>query len=201
MLMVLFLAVSLSLDALGIGASYGVRKIAIPFFTKVILTFESLLLMGLSIFLGSQMTVLFSEKAAKYLGVGLLTVMGLWLLVQGLSKEKQQKQETDAKSPMAMVRTPSACDRDQSFCLDAKEAVYLGLVLSIDSLGAGIGAGAAGISILKLSISIALFQITFLTLGTALGRKIATFSDLPESLWSVISGGLLIGIAFLRVVI
>lgn len=44
MLLVTLLAISLSIDALGIGLSYGIRNIFIPFFTKLILLLENIFL-------------------------------------------------------------------------------------------------------------------------------------------------------------
>lgn len=198
MVMIIFLAVSLSLDALGIGASYGVRGIDIPLVTKMILAGESLLIMGLSITLGNHLGKIFSPGTASHLGVGLLMAMGLWLIAQGILKEWEEKKESSQSTAMHMVRTPSACDLDGSCTIDGKEALYLGLVLSIDSFGAGVGAGAAGVSVVHLSICIALFQVLFLTIGVYWGEKIAACAKLPEHLWSFISGFLLIGIAIIR---
>lgn len=201
MLIIIFLAVSLSLDALGIGAAYGARGITIPTFAKLILTVESLLLMGLAILFGNRLRLIFSPEAAKYIGVILLLLMGFWLCIQGILAKKGAKKEADGIHAMNLLQTPTACDRDKSSTLDASEAILLGFVLSLDSLGAGLGAGAAGLSIIRLSTAIALFQIAFLTLGTICGKKIADTSNIPESLWSIISGALLIGIGVLRIMI
>ncbi len=43
MLIIVLLALSLSIDALGIGLSYGFRNISTPLFTKCIIALESMI--------------------------------------------------------------------------------------------------------------------------------------------------------------
>ena len=72
MFFVLLVAISLSIDALGIGLSYGVRNIVTPFFTKCILFLETMFFMGLFLWIGNHMTFFFSAKTANNIGIVLL---------------------------------------------------------------------------------------------------------------------------------
>lgn len=198
MVFITLLAVSLSIDALGIGTAYGVRQIKVPLHTKAILALESLLLMGISLLLGNRLTSIVEPRLANNIGVGMLFLMGCWLCIQSFYKEKKEEKESPSPCAMEMLRTPSTCDRDGSSHLDSSEALYLGFVLSIDSLGAGIGAGAAGFSFVALPISIAFFQVFFLSLGIWCGQKISSMYVIRENLWTIVSGVLLIIIGILR---
>lgn len=192
MFFVLLLAISLSIDALGIGLCYGIRGIRISFAAKCILLLESMFLMILFLFAGKHITIFFSSEIANKIGVILLFIMGIWFCFQSVQKEKNvQKENAD------MLRNPHYCDKDHSNHIDAKEALSLGFILSIDSMGAGIAAGAAEISFL-LSFFTAIFQILFLSMGIFLGKHFKKRSGIKENIWTAFSGCILISIALLR---
>ncbi len=198
MIFILLLAISLSIDALGVGITYGVREITISPMVKLILAGESAALMAIFLIAGNQLTLLLSPKTANYFGVALLFCMGLWLCIQCFIQLKHPPIEKTLHTPMTLVHTPTACDRDRSFTLEPKEAMTLSFILSMDSLGAGIGAGAAGISISFLPLCVALCQTLFLSLGTIAGKQLKHITPFPEHLWSAVSGILLMIIALLR---
>ncbi len=197
MLLTVLLAISLSIDALGIGAAYGLQNISIPFLTKLILTGESMVLMTLFLLAGNRLTLVFPPVWVNRLGVFLLMLMGFWLCLQSFLKKKNNP-SSPSETALQLIRTPSSCDWDSSARLDSVEAVTLGFILSLDSLGAGIGAGAAGISILVFPPCAALFQTFFLTLGAWWGKKLKIRLSIPESIWTAISGGLLLFIGLIR---
>lgn len=193
MLFILLLAISLSIDALGIGLSYGIRNISTPFFSKCILLLESILFMAFFISIGNHITLFLSNQTANTLGIILLLFMGLWLCYQSIQKKENQNHDS-----IEMVRNPSYCDKDNSSHIDAKEALSLGLILSIDSMGAGIGAGAAHISIVLLPIFTSIFQILFLSIGIYCGKHLKNCCSIKENIWTAFSGCILIMIAFIR---
>ena len=116
MLLVTLLAISLSIDALGIGLSYGIRNIFIPFFTKLILLLENIFFMAVFILLGNHIKLFFSAETANTLGIILLLFMGIWFCYQSIQKKQCQ-------NSMKMLRNPSYCDKDNSFHIDAKEGL------------------------------------------------------------------------------
>ena len=191
MLLVAMLAISLSIDALGVGLSYGLRGISTPFFTKCILLLESMLFMAVFLFVGNHLILFFSPHTANLIGILLLLGMGIWLCYQSFQKKENS-------SSMELLRNPSYCDKDHSSHIDAKEGLSLGLILSIDSMGAGIGAGATGVSITLLPFFTALFQILFLSIGIYSGKYLKKSYTIKESIWTAFSGCILIMIALLR---
>jgi putative Mn2+ efflux pump MntP len=82
-----------------------------------------------------------------------------------------------------------------------KDAIYLSFILSIDAICVGICGGAMGYSPLIFSLLATTFQLIFLLLGKFLGRKIILISFIPENIWSILSGLLLILVAISRIVI
>ena len=186
MFFVLLVAISLSIDALGIGLSYGVRNIVTPFFTKCILFLETMFFMGLFLWIGNHMTFFFSAKTANNIGIVLLFLMGLFLCYQSFHHSSTE-----------LLQNPCSCDKDHSSHIDAKEGLCLGFLLSLDSMGAGIGAGAANISLL-LPLFTSIFQILFLSIGISYGKHLKTHFSMKDNLWTAFSGGILILIAFIR---
>ena len=192
MLLVTLFAISLSIDALGIGLSYGVRNISIPLFTKLILLLENIFFMAVFILLGNHIKLFFSKKTANTLGIVLLLCMGIWFCYQSIQKKQ-------CRNSMEMLRNPSHCDKDNSSHIDAKEGLCLGFILSIDSMGAGIAAGAAQICILLLPFFTAIFQVLFLSTGIYCGKHLKNFYNIKENIWTAFSGCILIIIALARI--
>ncbi|MDD4843224.1 MAG: manganese efflux pump [Anaerotignum sp.] len=190
----LLLAFSLSVDALGIGISYGLRRITFPTTSKFLLTLETFIMMEGFILAGRGLALLLPSATGETLAACFLLLFGLWLCLQGFRKAKEPP------SPLATVHQPSTCDKDASKTLEPKEALLLGFILSLDSLGIGISAAASGLTVGSLPLFAALFQISFLSLGAFLGKKLALSTKIRENLWSALSGGILVFIALLRLV-
>lgn len=97
-----------------------------------------------------------------------------------------------------IIKNPVSSDFDDSKSIDSKEAIFLGFALSLDSFCIGVGGSIIGINSILFPIFIAFFQLNFISLGNLLGRKLNKLSHLPDNMWSVISGFLLIVIGIAR---
>lgn len=84
---IVILAISLSLDALGVGIVYGFRRVKIPFGSKLIICLFSILYSGLAIIIGKSLSTLIPQFA-KLCGVTILILMGLWIITQSIFKNK-----------------------------------------------------------------------------------------------------------------
>ena len=191
MLIIVLLALSLSIDALGIGLSYGFRNISTPLFTKCIIALESMIFMGIFIWIGNHMTLFFTAQKANNIGILILLFMGIWLFYQSFQKKQ-------SNTSIEMLRNPCHCDKDHSSHIDAKEGLSLGLILSIDSMGVSIGAGASHISIIMLPLFTSIFQIKFLSIGIDMGKRFKYCCNIKENIWTAFSGCILISIAIIR---
>ena len=89
-------------------------------------------------------------------------------------------------------------DFDNSNDISPKEAIFLGVALSLDSLCIGIGGSTIGINVYWFSILVAILQYVFLSIGNYCGIHLSKVSSIPQSFWSKISGILLILIGLIK---
>lgn len=190
MLFSLLLAFSLSLDALGIGLSYGLRSIRFRPSALLLLTIEAFLMMELFLFAGRRLAAVFPAHLAERFSPMLLLFFGVWLCLQGMGQGKRKE-----TSPL---HSPSLCDKNASSLIEPQEALLLGLLLSVDSFAIGLSAAAGGINVTLLPLFSALFQTFFFALGEKCGARLILSPVPKESLWSLLSGGILILLAVLQ---
>lgn len=208
---VLLLAVSLSMDALGIGISYGLRGIRTPWKARIMICIISMLFTGAAVGLGSILLLFIPPVAARLLGAGMLVLLGLFIILQSFwekNKEpapKKEKGDTIANIALKslgitikIMRNPASCDFDGSKHIDTLEAIYLGVALSIDSFGAGINSAVSGVNSILAPFAAGLCQLLFLCTGDLLGRKLQLFKSINSQVFVVISGVLLIVLAMVR---
>lgn len=197
------LALSVSIDALGIGITYGLKNTVIPNISKLILFIISVLITSFSIYLGNFFNTIFPSYFTNYIGSILLLFMGLWVIYQSLSKDKKLPKKQIIPTTyqfiikslgitIQILRNPISSDLDNSKKIDKKEAIYLAIALSIDSICVGICSSVIGFSSISFPFLVAIFQLFFLSIGGFLGKKITNISNIPENIWNVLSGILLI---------
>lgn len=186
----LLLAFSLSMDALGIGLSYGLRRITFPLTSLFLLALETFLMMEGFLAFGRLLAAIIPVGLAKNLSICFLLLFGLWLCLQGLGHKKEKED-----SPL---QSPSLCDKNASASIEPKEALLLGFILSMDSFAIGMSAAASGMDVRWLPLLSALLQTIFLAIGAKGGRRLILCPEPRESLWSLLSGGILIFIALLH---
>lgn len=193
-LSMLALAFAVSLDGFGVGVTYGLRKIRIPFLSVFIIACCSGIIIWLSMQAGDWLGGFVSETAAKLVGAGILIAVGCWALIQ----LKNGKRNKDAEEPVVqslpeqpiagpmtilklelkrlglviqILRKPQTADVDRSGIISASEAVMLGVALSLDAFGAGIGAALLELPALPTALLIALSSAVFLVSGTRIGLR------------------------------
>ena len=175
----LLLAISSSMDSLGIGITYGLKRIKLKKWDKAILFCISIFVTLISILIGNILKNIFSESFFKILGISILIIMGLVILAKNNYNE-------------------CTFDLDNSNDIDYKEAMLLGFALSLDSFCIGVGALALGINMILFALIVANLQYFFLTIGNLLGIQLSNFKNIPQSIWTKISGIILILIGFLK---
>lgn len=90
----LVLAFAVSLDGFGVGVTYGLRRIRIPFLSVFIIACCSGFIIWLSMQLGDWLTGFLSEFAARLIGACVLIVIGGWAIYQ--LKRGKTNDETNA---------------------------------------------------------------------------------------------------------
>ena len=206
----IFFGISLSIDALGIGLSYGVRKMKIPILARGVLFLLILAVTGLAVLIGSGIIRVLPPLAAKILGGASLILLGFWIFYQVLIKKEGTAKNYNAPDMLLnllikplgiaiqVIRHPEACDLDSSNTIDPIEALYLGAAISIDAAGTGIAGAALGLNNLLLPFVIAFFHVAFLSVGQIIGGRLVRLR-IKSAVWSVISGSLLILIGLCRI--
>ena len=152
--MALFFAVALSIDALGVGFSYGLRGTRLGFLTYGTVFGVSLVVMAVSVFFGNMVMSFLTPDMAEILAAAWIFFLGLWIAFNAI-KTKSTDTEKLPKGGTKVLR-----------------AFSLALMLSIDSMGAGLAAAALGVTIALLPIYVAAFQTTFLALGVIAARAL-----------------------------
>lgn len=178
----ILLALSVSIDSLGIGIGYGFRKTKINSLSNIILFAISFCITCGSIFLGHYVSALFSPTFSTVLGSSFLIVLGVYNIYQTINKPQTNY------------------DLDRSNNIDAKEALYLGLALSIDSACVGIGSGIIGVNDIILPFLVASFQLIFLNCGNLVANNIVKYINVSERALSILSSIILIFVGVFRAI-
>ncbi|MCX7748648.1 MAG: sporulation membrane protein YtaF [Clostridia bacterium] len=214
-LSIILLATSLSIDALGVGISYGLREIKIPLIPKIIICIFSIIYSVFALFIGSSLSSVLTPFSSKMIGISILLLMGIWIILQSLlRKDNTPVAEAPVKVSdgtlikiaikslgitIQVIKNPAKGDIDRSGTIDKREALLLGLALSVDAIGAGIGSALAGFQSMAMPLAVGLFQFTFLYAGTYLGKKFLMTGKINKKALSLMPGVILISLAFLKI--
>lgn len=183
-------AVSSSIDSLGIGITYGIKNMKISFFSKFILFIISISITYLALFLGNLLSDMLSDFFTTIIGSGILIFMGFYIIYEALKIKRNN---------FNIFNNPISSDFNHSKTIEPKEALFLAIALSLDSFGIGIGGSIGSINLIFFPIFVSIFQLFFLCSGIWLGKNINNLYRLPENIWSIISGILLIGIGIVKI--
>ena len=207
----IILALSSSIDSLGIGISYGIRKTKIKISAKLLLFFLSIFITSLSIYLGNILAYILPEKVSYFIGSFILIIMGGFIIYQIKQDIPSIPNDICIKSKKTykfiinwlgitihIIKNSIYSDLDNSNYIDLKESIYLGIALSLDSLCIGIGCSIIGLNSFLFPILVSTFQILFLSIGRYIGEKVSRISFIPENIWNMISGILLIFIGIIK---
>lgn len=215
---VIILCITLSIDALFAGFSYGLEGTKIPLGSKLAICAFSVIYSAIALLLGSLAAGFFSPLVGKIIGAVILAGIGIWMIIKPKIKSKknsQKPQETKEDKTIFRVilksfgitieilkNNVSEADIDRSGIIDIKEALLLGFALSVDSLGAGIGFALSGFSAFYIPFCVGLFQLAFLSCGLGFGnlctKKRRNRNKPADAVTQVIPGVLLILLAGVR---
>ena len=96
MLQLLAVAIALSIDAFGLGISFGVRKIRMPLRSLAIITFIGFLFITVSLLGGSMLQHLLPEFISGLIGSLLLIAIGCWIVLQSLKPNPTEMSQQDS---------------------------------------------------------------------------------------------------------
>lgn len=177
------LGFAVSLDSFTVGLTYGMRKIRIPMKSLIIISSCTFILLLLAMGFGSVIELFISYEAGETIGGIILIGIGIWVLYQFFTSQIE-KPTTENKKDVKIIeiefrsisvvikilKRPIEADFDQSGVISGKEALFLGLALSLDSFGAGIGAALIDLPPILFSIVITVSSTLFVIAGINIGR-------------------------------
>lgn len=201
----LVLVTALSIDAFVACFAYGTNKIKIPFLSAAIMDGISAIILLIFLLLGKVISPLLPENLIRIFCFAILFGLGIVKLFDSSLKALIRKSGQNAPEfhfslmqfsfILTVYADPDKADMDQSHTLSPREAVSLGVALSLDSAAVGFGAGVLPLHVpLTILLSLVVGACAIL-LGCLLGNKIAEKLSLNLS-W--LSGILLIVLAFMK---
>lgn len=202
----LLLVLSISIDSFVASIAYGTNKIKIPFKSALIIDIVSALVLGLSLAIGSLIKDFIPANTAVIFSFIILLGLGVYRLFECIFKGFILKRYTlqkpltfklfDFKFVMEVYADETKADFDNSKTLSSKEAFYLSLALSLDSLAVGFGSSLIAVNLIEVIIICLITGIIAISLGVFIGRKFVEKVNFDLS-W--LSGTLLIILAFMRI--
>jgi len=183
-----------NLDNLGIGISYGLQKIRIPFSSNLLIAIMSATATAFAMIMGTFLSRVF--PLANLVGALLLIAIGLWISFGSILQRNIfpmiHKRFKALSFIINMLSNSATADRNSNKIIGNNEAVFLGISLSLNCLVTGLGAGLSGLSLFPVVMSVFVFSLVTLISGYALGHK-ANFNSLGR-LMEVLAGALLVAI-------
>lgn len=209
---VLFMLLSINLDSLVAGFSYGMRTVKIPLLSAAIISFFSVLYSALALTIGSSISNYIPTNISKCIGAFLMICIGVLVIINSI-KESPEKSDYVHKEKkgfnlsikslgitISILRDPSLCDFDFSQVIDPREAIYLGFALSADAIGVALGCALSGISNIFLPFLIGGSQLILLYSGVAAGRFLNKHIRIRKVFCSIFSGIILVVLGILRMI-
>ena len=206
---ILLLAFSSNLDNVGVGVSYGIRKVNIPFTSNLLIAVVTSIGTLLSVLLGQSIYLFISAEMTSLLGGGIIIAAGIWVLLQekfmhrGQEPQEETQMVAETGSPgfsfrqiVSILDNPIIADQDFSGHIDLREAIALSLGLTINNIPNGVGAGMVGCGAILMTGSVFVFSI--LTIWIGISGGLAGFKWLGKST-GVIAGLILIGVGLYEI--
>ncbi|MFE1626964.1 sporulation membrane protein YtaF [Brevibacillus reuszeri] len=204
-LIILGFAISSSIDNLGVGISYGIRKIRIGFWSNLLIAGICFVLSEIGIYFGQMLVYLLPGILPVLLGALILVVIGIRIILLAVprkNKELGTASEGEAagssRSIKGILQNPEIADFDKSGEIGLKEAFFLGIALAANAVTNGLSAGLIGLSPHAISITAAIGSFLTVWVGVGIGEKVASVrigSFTFGQFGTMISGIILLAIA------
>jgi len=203
----LILVLSLCIDTFVTSIVYSSNKIKIPVVSGLIIDTICSLFLAISLFFGYLIKDFIPINIASTISFLLLLILGVYRLFEAFFKNLIKKYY-DKGSPLTfkifefkfilqIYADEIKADLDESKILSPKEAFFLAMALSLDSLTVGFGCSLGTVNYLATVLLSFLVGALLLVLGGYVGKKISKNYNLNLS-W--LSGVLLIILAFIRII-
>lgn len=168
-------SISSNLDNMVIGIAYGIKNIQIKFLSNILIAFITTLGTFISMHIGNLITQFISINIANMIGSSIIILLGFYFLIQSSINIYHNNQEINMislKDSNNMLKYAENSDKDNSLYIDIKEAITVGIGLTLNNVGTGIAASIAGVNLFSTLLFTFIFSISFIYIGILLGNKI-----------------------------
>lgn len=194
------LVIAVSLDGLGVGISYGMKKTRIPLIAIVIIMLCSGFTVLVAMTVGGSLKLFLPPVLSEKIGGIILICLGLFTLINivrtKIDHSAEVKKTTILTDMKKVLRSPLQADLDNSGNISKLEAALLGTALALDAFGAGIAASLMHYPASITALLVALMSGAFLIIGIKLGLLLSKYKT--TKLVSYLPPLLLIGIGILN---
>ncbi len=189
-LSLMLICLAISLDGFGVGMSYGLRKMKMPFLSFMVIGLCSFTVIFVSMTIGQWLQYWVTSELSSKIGATVLILIGgltFWKMMVEKQKPsdilpvKEKPTYREFRWTIRMfglmihiLRDPARADTDHSGHIVGTEAVMLGLALSLDAFGSGISLTLLGFAPLFTSLWVALTSIILLWAGIKVGRRFSS---------------------------
>ncbi|MBV6716466.1 sporulation membrane protein YtaF [Paenibacillus chitinolyticus] len=174
-LLILGFAISSSLDNLGVGISYGIRKIRIGILSNLIVAAVCFLFSYTGIWFGKWISSVLPGMLPVLLGAFSLFFIGIRIILMATPGKEPEiaPSQSNRNGLRGILQNPERVDRDNSKHIGIAESFILGIALSANALTNGLSAGLLGLSPFAISLTAAFGSFLTVWLGVWLGGKVA----------------------------
>lgn len=162
------LAIAVSIDGFVVGITYGLKKIYIDLISLLIISVISTVAIFITGNIGTAFAASLDSSLAHNIGGIILIFIGLWMVFTVSFKEFFDTHIRVIK----ILKEPVKADFDKSGSINLMEAIFLGIALALDAVGAGLGVGFTGFSGLFLPCIIGSANLILVSSGYLCGNKI-----------------------------
>lgn len=199
------LVIALSVDSFLAALAYGAERIKIPLRSAVLIALIGVVFLSISLYTASFIQQFIPAYICCWISFVIFFLIGISSLFQGalkkfLSNCKRKKlsfEYSGISFVLDVYLDETKADIDQSKCLSLKEALYLAIALSIDSLVSGFALGIGIVNpfmVLCISFCIGILSVL---VGSYIGQKVLCLTSVNLS-W--ISGILFLILACSRII-
>lgn len=197
-LIIIALTVSSSIDNLGVGVSYGIRKVNIRLDKNILIAVICFFFSMAGISFGLWIASILPGVLPVVMGALLLFIIGIRIMLMAKPQKKQSGDKEAGKSVGGIPVEPEVTN--QLSDIGWGESVILGIALSANALTNGVGAGLLGLSPLLISFLAAAGSFITVWAGVRLGSRLANIrigSYTIGQFGNLLSGAIIIVIAFM----
>ncbi|KAF0993684.1 sporulation membrane protein YtaF [Geobacillus sp. TFV-3] len=200
----ILLAFSVSMDSLSVGITYGMGGVRFSFFSLALIASMSGAVVFASMNIGRLLALVLPLHVEKGIASFILIALGVWAMY---NVYKPKRQETPMEfnetgetigfsGAVQVLKRPELGDLDRSGTISQKEALLIGIALSMDSFGAGISSSLLHFPPLSFALLVGVFNLVFIRLGLSFGYMVSKTGIMKKA--TMLPGIVLIALGLIK---